>query len=154
MLRTCRFDEAHSKFIHQSLHHSPIRSSVPLTSVPNRKTMDGLSFHVLLNENGAGRFGLTKAQPGPNFASGAFWEVQMPCRQGLGLSTPTNLYAPPLHVGPARVAQVAARAVLEALRGSTMQYAENRLRRIPLLRGWVNKGNKEDSRYTPAWALQ
>jgi hypothetical protein len=52
-------------------------SRVSLTSVANRKTMDGLSFRVLLNENGAGRFELTNAQPGPNFALTVFWEARM-----------------------------------------------------------------------------
>ena len=111
--------------------------------MPNRKTTGDFSFRVLLNEDGAGRFELTKAKSGPNFASGAFWEVQMPYRQGQGSSTPTNLYAPPLHVGPARVAQVTGRVVLEVLRGSTMQYAENRLRRKTLPRTPVYRGEKK-----------
>ena len=60
MLRACRFNEARSKLIHQSLHHSPdtVECFADIGAEPQNH--GGLSFRVLLNENGAGRFELTK----------------------------------------------------------------------------------------------
>src|SRR5215213_2322883 len=59
------------------------------------------------------------------------------------LFTRSDLYAPPQHVDPSRVASVASEAILATLGGRPIHDPANELRRIPLPRTPVNRGNKK-----------
>src|SRR5215213_6225420 len=56
------------------------------------------------------------------------------------LFTRSDLYAPPQHVDPSRVASVASEAILATLGGRSMHDPANELRRTPLLGTSVNRG--------------